>query len=194
MDARETAAWWTARGEVELGQLLYWRWDPIGLNDVFPNTAGEYDDYAWPLAQLAIDGAGPDAIAESLHHIECDSIGLSPHPSRTEEHRHEVAEAILYWYQASIDRWATDRDPSLRWVRRSAKPGRAGTELTFESAGSGTMTFRTPGGGSLTITVTGDALEAIGTPDLRWAVVRFTTATFELAARKGDPPRPVDLA
>jgi hypothetical protein len=195
MDEEQIAAWWEARGEAELDQLLFWRWDPIGVNDSFPNTIGEYTSYAGSLARLAIDGAGADTIAEALHVIERDQMGLaSRDPERAAQHRRAIATAILDWCEASIDRWATDRDPALRWARRGAKPRRGGTDLTFVSAGSGTMTFRTPGGGTLAITLTGDALEAIGRPDLRWAIVRFTTATFELAARKNDPPRPVDLA
>lgn len=37
-----------SRGErrqdhLELRRVLYWQWDPIGVRDDFPHSAGEYD-------------------------------------------------------------------------------------------------------------------------------------------------------
>lgn len=34
-----------ATDALELRQILYWRWDPIGVSDEFPLNAGEYDLY-----------------------------------------------------------------------------------------------------------------------------------------------------
>jgi hypothetical protein len=123
MDAAQTAAWWAARGEAELGQLLYWRWDPIGIRDAFPNTTSEYDSYAWPLAKLALDGADADAIAAELERLERDHMGLGRHPLSTgDEHRLEVAEAILSWHRRSLDRWQRLGEP--RRSRAASSHGR----------------------------------------------------------------------
>ena len=42
----ELVRWWAETGERELRQLLYWKWDPIGVNDSFPWAVDEYDGYA----------------------------------------------------------------------------------------------------------------------------------------------------
>ena len=42
------ADWFRKKGSGELSQILYWCWDPIGVNDAFPSSAGEYDRYVSP--------------------------------------------------------------------------------------------------------------------------------------------------
>jgi hypothetical protein len=111
MDAREIAAWWKARGEAELEQLLFWRWDPLGVSDMFPNATGEYSAYAWPLAKLAIDGADAEVIADAMAALERGPMGLGPAPGRGERHRREVAAAILAWHAESAGLWAAGQDP-----------------------------------------------------------------------------------
>jgi hypothetical protein len=93
------SSWWRAHGEAELNQLLYWRWDPLGVSDMFPDTIDEYTGYAAPIARLAAAGVGVEAIAAQLREFETNDMG---HASGREEARAAVAQAIVAWYAASI--------------------------------------------------------------------------------------------
>ena len=53
----EFALWWSETGERELRQLLFWKWDPIGVNPFFPRTADEYDGYATQVVTALRTGA-----------------------------------------------------------------------------------------------------------------------------------------
>jgi len=57
LDADEFARWWKETGEHELRQILFWKWDPIGVSDIFPNTADDYDGYAPPIVSALRKGA-----------------------------------------------------------------------------------------------------------------------------------------
>lgn len=65
------------RDVAELEQLLYWRWDPIGVSDSFPCATDEYGDYARDLTRLVRLGAGREAIAEYLRFVEEEWIEMS---------------------------------------------------------------------------------------------------------------------
>jgi hypothetical protein len=70
------ARWWQETSEYELRQILYWKWDPIGVTSAFPYTVDEYDRYAaWVVAALR-EGASREEIAEILVAIEDEQMGL----------------------------------------------------------------------------------------------------------------------
>jgi hypothetical protein len=106
LSADEHARWWKEAGGWQLRQLLYWKWDPIGVNDAFPWTHDEYDTYAGLIVARLRDGADAAEVARFLHEFEEQRMGLSPAvPPR------EVAQLIVEWYPNSIDWW---RDRSLK--------------------------------------------------------------------------------
>lgn len=82
-------------------QILYWRWDPIGISNAFPNTWDEYDAYMGKVVALAKRGAPAQEIAAYLESVEMESIELPT----DEATRSDVAERVLYWYDESLRRW-----------------------------------------------------------------------------------------
>jgi hypothetical protein len=90
----------------QLRQLLYWKWDPIGVNDSFPLTCDEYDTYAGLLVTRLRDGADPAEIARFLQEFEEQRMGLSPATAPS-----KAAHQIVEWYPRSIEWW---RDRSLK--------------------------------------------------------------------------------
>lgn len=99
--------WWRDDGERELCQLLYWRWDPIGVNDAFPRTAGEYDEYGGPVLTALREGADAEQIARTLRRFESEEmeLGSEPHVLHL-----DLGEAIVTWYHESQDLWTQRRD------------------------------------------------------------------------------------
>ncbi len=105
LEPNQWAKWWTESGERELRQILFWRWDPIGVADDFPVTEDEYDSYVMHVASLLRDAASLDAVADYLGTVERDSMGIHETP-RAEAHRREVASFLLdSWYPNSVGRW-----------------------------------------------------------------------------------------
>lgn len=96
----EHERWWRQAGSGELRQLLFWRWDPIGVADEFPLTAAEYDSYVEPLATLLRDGASAALLARHLGEIERDEMGFEGRSDPL-----DVAELLLRWYAESLDLW-----------------------------------------------------------------------------------------
>jgi hypothetical protein len=80
---------------LELRQILYWVWDPIGVRDGFPCNAKEYDQYVAELLPRLEAGAGPDDVAAYLVAVERDAISVGDGP----DHAMEVAEAVTYWFR-----------------------------------------------------------------------------------------------
>lgn len=64
--ADERREWWTASGQIQLRQLLYWLWDPIGVKDYFPTTHDEYDCYADAMRDLMVEDADEDTRAAGV--------------------------------------------------------------------------------------------------------------------------------
>lgn len=62
----------------QLRQILYWRWDPIGVSDAFPHTIDECDSYIWPLLRLLSGGADAAAINQHLRLLERDTSVPGP--------------------------------------------------------------------------------------------------------------------
>jgi hypothetical protein len=103
LTAAEFARWWRETGERELCQVLFWRWDPLGVSDYFPNTADEYDRYAPGVVALLRLGVPEDVLAAHLDFLEREPMGLPP---RDATNRTEVAELLGAWFANSIDAWA----------------------------------------------------------------------------------------
>ena len=94
--------WWKEAGARELSEILHWRWDPIGVGDAFPAARDEYDAYLAGVVELLKRDASAEEIAEHLHTIERDDMGLRAYdPTR----RTAVARLLSDWYPASIARW-----------------------------------------------------------------------------------------
>jgi hypothetical protein len=96
------ARWWRETGERELQQVLFWRWDPIGVADSFPLAADEYDDYGPGVVALLRAGASEDDVADHLAFVERETIGL---PIDDPERRAEVARLLTRWFAGSVDAW-----------------------------------------------------------------------------------------
>jgi hypothetical protein len=79
----------------ELSQILYWRWDPIGVSGDFPQTRGEYDGYLGDVVQVL--ESSPEEIAAVLESIERHSMGG---PLTSAEHRLDVAAMVSRWWRA----------------------------------------------------------------------------------------------
>lgn len=58
----------------EIDELLWNEWDPIGINDFAPRD--EYQSYTPLIFRLKRGGAKEDEIAEKLHEIEKETIGV----------------------------------------------------------------------------------------------------------------------
>ncbi|TQR82617.1 hypothetical protein D8S82_31255 [Mycobacterium hodleri] len=102
------AQWWDETGDYELRQILHWRWDPIGVANVFPYAADEYGNYAPTIVDALRAGASAADIAHLLATIEDDRI-FDRAPASAEEpvdRLRELGEAIVGWYEASQRRWA----------------------------------------------------------------------------------------
>lgn len=98
----EFARWWDETGERELRQLLYWKWDPIGVNSAFPRTLDEYDGYAPQIVMALRRDASPTEIAELLATYERDRMGLKAQPT---ERRLSLIAEIHAWYAGSQNSW-----------------------------------------------------------------------------------------
>jgi hypothetical protein len=95
----DEAAWWRERGERELRQILFWRWDPIGIQDELPYTTDEYDHYAPRVLEALRRGASPGDIGALLGSFERAEMGL------TSRARDAVGELIVKWYGNSRGYW-----------------------------------------------------------------------------------------
>jgi hypothetical protein len=101
MSAEQRGHWWKQRGQNELRQILYWCWDPIGVNRGFPLNEDEYDWYAGPVFELVTAAASPAAIADYLGSIEREQMTIST----SDDHRLAVAKRVVEWYPNSLDHW-----------------------------------------------------------------------------------------
>ncbi|WP_217924901.1 hypothetical protein [Miltoncostaea oceani] len=101
---------WEKRAFLELRQLLYWRWDPIGVSDSFPVTAGEYDSYARTLLGLLAAGMTPREISGYLREVELTWMEIDA----DEETRRTAGQLISNWFQASRAAWGTPGNEAHR--------------------------------------------------------------------------------
>lgn len=102
LTSEQHARWWKETGRSELRQILLWRWDPIGVSDVFPDAATEYHSYAGTVVTRARAGASRVEIAAVLLGFEERQMGgrLS-----ADEHLESVGSLIARWYPASMANW-----------------------------------------------------------------------------------------
>jgi hypothetical protein len=103
LTTEQFARWWNETGEHELRQILYWRWDPIGVSDNFPNTADEYDGYAPQVVQALRKGGSPEEFARALSGFEHDAMGLGGIPL---ERLEALSSLLVEWYENSQASWA----------------------------------------------------------------------------------------
>jgi hypothetical protein len=61
---------WTEIVEDELRQILYWKWDPIGVSGYFPDCKDEYDSYGREIISILRSGATVDDVADRLLHFQ----------------------------------------------------------------------------------------------------------------------------
>ncbi len=96
-------------GVPELSQILYWCWDPIGVNDGFPFNADEYETYVPELLRKLHKGADVADLSDYLRRIE----GAAHDPT-------DVSERIVRWYGQSQQNWTefTARRATLGRGRR----------------------------------------------------------------------------
>jgi hypothetical protein len=103
LSGEEHARWWKEAGGWQLRQLLYWQWDPIGVNDSFPWSYDEYDTYAGLVVTRLRNGADATEIARYLSEVAVETMGLSP-PSGSSS-SDDMARRIVEWYPSSIEWW-----------------------------------------------------------------------------------------
>lgn len=102
LEPRAWARWWRLTGRKDLDRLLRHSWDPIGLDDEWPDD--EYDCMADPLAEMLRRGASIDEIARALSDHRIDHFGAPADPDSDQR----VAAALISWYWADIQ-FAQDR-------------------------------------------------------------------------------------
>jgi hypothetical protein len=96
--------WADEVGFDELRQILFWRWDPIGIQDSFPNTADEYDRYARVLLTRLRDNVTPPEIAAYLVDVEKSRMFFGRQQSEDGD-LHALGDRIAAWYDRSATRW-----------------------------------------------------------------------------------------
>ncbi len=104
----EQQRWLHEAGRWQLQQLLFWRWDPIGISDHFPSTVNEYDSYVDPIASLLEQEAGVDEIAAYLRAVEEADMELGREDGSNDRTR-SVAQLIADWHRNSMSHWLAFR-------------------------------------------------------------------------------------
>jgi hypothetical protein len=111
----EQLATWVLTGFAELRQLLYWQWDPIGVNDAFPRTANEYDSYVHTLLGRLHHGDRRGEIARFLRDGEVGLLGERRSDPATLD---QFAERLIEWYENSLASWLEQQLDPARPVAR----------------------------------------------------------------------------
>jgi hypothetical protein len=103
-DAREWARWWRIEGLREMRQILWEKWDPLGLHEVVSDPAedwpeDEYDSYANVLAGKLVRGNGRSDVVSYLTTslVEEDTPITPAWTARCEA----AADALIGWYAQS---------------------------------------------------------------------------------------------
>jgi hypothetical protein len=94
------ARWWKENGFAELRQILYWIWDPIGVNTAFPYTHDEYDRYAKVLLSKLRKGASASDVVDYLVSVEKGPMGMTRAVDLT-----PLGVRVMEWYEESIPYW-----------------------------------------------------------------------------------------
>jgi len=99
--------WYRRAGVPELTQILYWCWDPIGVNDGFPFNADEYEEYVPELLGKLRKGADAAEVSGYLRRVEREAHDPT-----------DVGDRIVKWYGQSQQNWTN-------FTARAAARGRA---------------------------------------------------------------------
>lgn len=100
-DEQEHQLWWKQTGRAELRQILFWTWDPIGVNDDFPAAADEYDDLLPRLLAVLRAESEVEEVETLLASWARETgIGIDG-----EAARRKVSAVIAAWRPASLARW-----------------------------------------------------------------------------------------
>lgn len=109
LSEEQYALWWNQAGFAELRQVLFWRWDPIGIDDAFPATADEYDTYVRVLLSRLQAGMTASDIATYLLEVEQSSMGRR---YSEDAKLRQVGERVITWFEESISHWM-DHSPDF---------------------------------------------------------------------------------
>lgn len=102
LDEEQFARWCKPGGFEELRQVLFWRWDPIGVEGAFPNTADEYDGYVRVLlSRLRADATASD-VADHLLEVERSWMGQR---FSDDAKLRDLGERVIAWFDESISCW-----------------------------------------------------------------------------------------
>jgi len=74
-------------------EVLYYIWDPIGVNGMGPEARDEYSSYADQVWRMALDGKTKSDISDYLTRVVTDRMELDPR----KESDDKVAELIWDW-------------------------------------------------------------------------------------------------
>jgi hypothetical protein len=80
----------------EIKRILLQEWDPIGVADT-SGAADEYDTYAFQIFTSLHSGATSDSIADYLHWVVSEHIGLPSNPTLNQA----IAKKICAVHQGS---------------------------------------------------------------------------------------------
>jgi hypothetical protein len=94
---------------MELRQILYWRWDPLGVNDSYPLNAGEYDAYAVELLSRLEAGADEDDVTGFLEGVEREWMAAGAGSAR----ERDVASMVAWWFHCRRGTGNEARRPSV---------------------------------------------------------------------------------
>jgi hypothetical protein len=84
----------------DVDEVLFWIWDPIGVNDTFC-ARGEYGDYALQVVKLLLEDVSEEskteAIVAYLDKVATDTIGLPLKPENSKEAAERMLDAYDAW-------------------------------------------------------------------------------------------------
>lgn len=106
LSEEEYARWWQEAGLPQLRQILFWRWDPIGVDDDFPVTEDEYDRYATTLLSRLRHGIDAAGVADYLLEVERGMMGRR----YTEDAAlRALGQRVMEWFAESVPHWRERR-------------------------------------------------------------------------------------
>lgn len=80
---------------LRVNEVLYYLWDPIGVNDLGPAARDEYDSYVAEITKAILKGADSEEISVMLRKIETEWMEIEGKA----ETRKEVAELLIDWFE-----------------------------------------------------------------------------------------------
>jgi hypothetical protein len=86
-----------------IDEVLHYIWDPIGSSDT-PEARDEYHGYMPVVFSKVKEGHDAKSVAEHLHFIRTDRIGLSANLQADRE----VADLMLRWKSVLLEKYKTN--------------------------------------------------------------------------------------